>query len=65
VTLSNFTKVDIKEEKEKGLPRPLLTALAYSLPGFAEKKYAKPAHECYLQEPSNAARAINDALTSR
>ena len=50
---------------KKGLPRPSLTALAYSLPGFAGREYAKPAHESYLQEPSNAARVINDALTRR
>jgi len=49
----------------KGLPRPPLPALAYSIPGFAENKYAKPAHECYLQVPPSAARAINAALTSR
>ena len=50
---------------KKGLPRPLLTALAYSISGFAERKYAKPAHERYMQVPPNAARAINDALTRR
>jgi len=65
VTLSILIKIDIKDEKEKGLPRPSLTALAYSIPGFAEIKYAKPAHESYMQVPPNTASAINDALTSR
>jgi len=52
-------------EKIKGHPRPSLPAFAYSIRGFVEKEYTKPAHECYLQLPSNAARAINAALTSR
>ena len=46
---------------KKGNPRPSPTALAYSIRGFAGKKCAKQAHECYLQVPVNAARAINAA----
>jgi len=56
-------QIDLK--RIKGHPRPSLTALAYSLQRFCFLKYTKPAHECYLQLPSNAARAINAALTRR
>jgi len=37
--------------------RPSLLALAYSIRGFAVDKFAKPAHECYLQLPPRASRA--------
>ena len=38
-------------------PRPSLLALAYSIRGFAVDKFAKPAHECYLQLPPRSSRA--------
>jgi len=38
-------------------PRLSLPALAYSIRGFAVYKFAKPAHECYLQLPPWASRA--------
>lgn len=53
------------QKEEKGLPRPSLTALAYSLAVLQDKKYAKPAHDGNLQVPPRAARAGNVALTSR
>jgi hypothetical protein len=43
--------------KLKDNPRPPLLSLADSIRGFVEKKYTKPAHECYLQLPPRASRA--------
>jgi len=47
----------LQRNKINDRPRPALPALAYSIRGFAGNKYAKPAHECYLQLPARASRA--------
>jgi len=47
----------LQKNKINDRPRPPLPALAYSIRGFAGNKYAKPAHECYLQLPARASRA--------
>jgi len=47
----------LQRNKINDHPLPPLPALAYSIRGFAGNKYAKPAHECYLQLPARASRA--------
>jgi len=47
----------LQKNKINDHPLPPLSALAYSIRGFAGNKYAKPAHECYLQLPARASRA--------
>jgi len=49
--------LSLQKIKIKDHPLPPLPALAYSIRGFAGNKYAKPAHECYLQLPARASRA--------
>jgi len=49
--------LSLQKIKLNDRPRPPLPALAYSIRGFAGNKYAKPAHECYLQLPARASRA--------
>ena len=57
-------QTDIKSKKRGSLGHTRM-ALAYSIRGFVGKKFTKPAHECYLQAPPLAARAINAPLTGR
>jgi len=51
VLILNIIEAYKHEKNKRAYARPSLTALAYSLPGFAERQYAKPAHAGYLQVP--------------